>query len=82
MIRKTQLRQVDKIKPSTTSNLVNTDRYEWITPKNHGTKYSLNMMRSLFGNSVPVQPHPEEHAINVLEDECKILLGEEWVHVL
>lgn len=81
MTRNVKLGHVDQIKPSTTSNMVKTDLYELITPKSHGTKYSFNMMRLLPGGSVAVQSHSEEHAIYVLEGECKILLGEEWVHV-
>ena len=76
-----QVGHVDRIKPSTTTNLVNTDLYELITPKSHGTQYSFNMMRILPGGTVAVQSHPEEHAIYVLEAECKILLSEEWVNV-
>jgi len=76
-----QVGNICQTQPSAISNLVNTDLYELITPKSHGTRYSFNMMRILPGGSVAVQSHPEEHAIYVLEGECKILLGEEWGNV-
>ncbi len=81
MAHNVQVGNISQIQPGTTSNLVNTDLYELITPKSHGTQYSFNMMRILPGGSVAVQSHPEEHAIYVPEGECKILLGEEWVNV-
>ena len=65
MIRNTRPGHIDKIKPSTTSNLANTDLYELITPKSPGTEYSFNTMRLLPGGSVAVQSHLGEHAIYV-----------------
>ena len=81
MSNNTRVGHLDRIKPSTTANLVNTDLYKMINPKTHGTQYSFSMMRLLPGGSVAVQSHPEEHAIFMLAGECKILLGEEWVDV-
>ena len=81
MAHNVQVGNISQIQPGTTSNLVNTDLYELITPKSHGTQYSFNMMRISPGGSVAVQSHPEEHAIYVLEGECNILLGEAWVNV-
>lgn len=81
MARKVKVGNISQIQPSTTSNLVDTDLYELITPKSHGTPYSFNILRILPGGSVAVQSHLEEHAIYVLEGECNILLGEEWVNV-
>ena len=81
MSNTTRVGHIDRIEPGTTENLVNTELYQMINPKNHGTSYSFSMMRVLPGGSVATQSHPEEHAIYMLAGECKILLEEEWVNV-
>lgn len=71
------------LKPLTTpnANLVNTELFELITPKIHGTDYSFNILKILPNGLVKEQSHPEQHAIFILDGKCNILLGEEWVSV-
>lgn len=71
------------LKPLNTpnANLVNTELYELISPKNHGTDYQLNIIKIMPGGLVKEQSHAEQHAIYILDGICRILLGEEWVSV-
>ena len=70
-----------KVKPKFNPNLVQTEIYELITQETYGTTYSFNKMRILPGGSVKEQSHADQHAIFILDGECEILLGDQWVSV-
>jgi|WetSurMetagenome_2_1015567.scaffolds.fasta_scaffold08548_5 quercetin dioxygenase-like cupin family protein len=71
------------LKPLNTpnANLVNTELYELISPKIHGTDYTINILKIMPGGLVKEQSHVEHHAIMILNGTCNILLGKEWVSV-
>jgi quercetin dioxygenase-like cupin family protein len=69
------------LKPQHSENLIDTELYELITPKSHGTDYSFNILKILQNGSIKEQSHAEEHSIFILDGKCNILLGEEWVSV-